>query len=143
MVCLAEGDHPDSCAEPAQMSQLLLALHVLHVEERTLMAVQQEHCADKLLMVAEMLEAASEYLTACRGLSDDEDPIMSRLAYEHLLTLKNQLGQLNRKIDALETDLRRRIIAAREVGRDRSDETRDRAEYRVTHKSKGTRGGTL
>jgi len=107
------------------------------------MAVQQEHCADKLLMVAEMLEAASEYLTACRSLSDDQDPIMSRLAYEHLLTLKNQLGQLNRKIDALETDLRRRIIAAREVGRDRSDETRDRAEYRVTHKSKGTRGGTL
>jgi hypothetical protein len=107
------------------------------------MTGQQEHCADKLLMVAEMLEAASEYLTACHGLSDDEDPIMSRLAYEHVLTLKNQLGQLNRKIDALEMDLRRRIMAAREQGRDRSDETRDHAEHRIAHKSKGARGGTL
>jgi hypothetical protein len=107
------------------------------------MTGQQEHCADKLLMVAEMLEAASEYLIACRGLPDDEDPIMSRLAHEHVLTWKNQLGQLNRKIDGLEMDLRRRIMAEREQGRDRSDETRDRAEHRVTHKSKGARGGTV
>jgi hypothetical protein len=120
----------------------------LCVVERMLMG-QQEHCADKLLMVAEMLEAASEYLTVCRGLPDDQDPVMARLAYEHVLNLKNQLGQLNRKLDALEMDLRRKLIAAREQARDHSpdrnpdgtDDSRDRAQNRVIQKTKAARGG--
>ena len=70
---------------------------------------EQQHCADKLLLVAEMLQAAAEYLTACRGLLNDEDDLMARVAYEQVLTLRNRVAQLNKKIDGLEADLRRKL----------------------------------
>lgn len=73
------------------------------------MTEQQQHCADKLLLVTEMLQAAAEYLTVCRGLLDDEDNLMARLAYEQVLTLRNRVVHLNKKIDALEAELRRKL----------------------------------
>jgi hypothetical protein len=83
----------------------------------------------------------------CRGLPDDQDPVMARLAYEHVLHLKNQLGHLNRKVDALEMDLRRKLIAAREQVRDRNpdhnSDSPNRAQNRVNQKSKGARGGAV
>jgi hypothetical protein len=74
----------------------------------------QQHCADKLLLVNEMLEAAGDYLTVCRGLLDDEDSIMARLAYDHVLGLRNHVGQLTKKIDGLEAELRRILTEKRE-----------------------------
>ena len=73
------------------------------------MTEQQQHCADKLLLVTEMLQAAAEYLTVCRGLLNDEDNLMALLAYDQVLTLRNRVGHLNKKIDALEADLRRKL----------------------------------
>jgi len=73
------------------------------------MTQQPQHCADKLLLVTEMLQSAAEYLTACRGLLNDDDPVMARLAYEHVLTLRNRLAQLNKTVDTLETELRRKL----------------------------------
>jgi hypothetical protein len=70
----------------------------------------QEHCADKLLLVTEMLQAAAEYLTACRTLLNDDDQMMARLAYEHILTLRNRVNLLGKKVDTLEADLRRKLL---------------------------------
>jgi hypothetical protein len=69
----------------------------------------QQHCADKLLLVAEMLQAAAEYLTTCSTLLDDEDHLMARLAYEQVLNLRNRVALVNKKIDGLEAELRRRL----------------------------------
>jgi hypothetical protein len=91
------------------------------------MAEQQQHCADKLLLVTEMLQAATEYLTACRGLLNDEDNLMARLAYEQVLTLRNRVGHLSKKVDALEAELRGKL----------TESSADKA----VAKSKGARGG--
>jgi hypothetical protein len=72
---------------------------------------EPQHCADKLVLVTEMLQAAQEYLNASRGMLNDEDRIMVRLAYEQILTLRNRVDQLRKKVDALEGDLRRRLKA--------------------------------
>jgi uncharacterized protein Yka (UPF0111/DUF47 family) len=69
----------------------------------------RQHCVDKLLLVTEMLQAATEYLTVCRSLLDDEDNLMARLAYEQILNLRNRVAHVDRKIDGLEAELRRRL----------------------------------
>jgi phage-related minor tail protein len=69
------------------------------------------HCADKLVLVTEMLQAAQEYLNVSRGMLNDEDRVMVRLAYEQILNLRNRVDRLSKKVDALEGDLRRRLKA--------------------------------
>src|SRR5262244_4510299 len=71
---------------------------------------EREHLADKLLLVTEMLQAAAEYLTAAHTIANDDDSLMARLAYEHVLTLRNRIAQLNKKVDGLEADLRRKLL---------------------------------
>jgi hypothetical protein len=96
-----------------------------------MMTGPQQHCADKLLLVNEMLQAAGDYLTVCRGLLDDEDSIMARLAYDHVLGLRNQVGQLTKKMDGLEAELRR--ILTERLAEKRQDS--------VPHKTRGARDG--
>lgn len=67
---------------------------------------ERQFCADKLLLVTEMLKAASEYLHDARGMCQDGDPTMTRVAYDHVLSLRDRIRVLDKKIHELETDLR-------------------------------------
>jgi hypothetical protein len=96
-----------------------------------MMTGPQQHCADKLLLVDEMLRAAGDYLTVCRGLLDDEDSVMARLAYDHILGLRNQVGQLTKKIDGLEAELRRML----------TERLAEKREDSVPHKTRRARHG--
>ena len=67
---------------------------------------ERPFCADKLLLVTEMLQAASEYLHEARSVCQDGDGTMMRLAYDHVLNLRDRIRVLDRKIHELEGELR-------------------------------------
>jgi hypothetical protein len=67
---------------------------------------EQQYCADKLLLVTEMLQAAGEYLNSARATCREEDRTMMRLAYDHVLNLRDQIRSLDKKVNELEGDLR-------------------------------------
>ena len=69
---------------------------------------ERQFCADRLLLVTEMLQAASEYLHEARRMSQD-DPTMTRVAYDHVLNLRDRIRLLDKKIHELEADLRVRL----------------------------------
>ena len=67
---------------------------------------ERQFCADKLLLVTEMLQAASEYLHEARNMCQDGDPTMTRVAYDQVLSLRDRIRVLDKTIHELETDLR-------------------------------------
>ena len=67
---------------------------------------EQQFCADKLLLVTEMLQAAGEYLNNARATCQEEDRTMMQLAYDHVLNLRDRIRLLDKKVNELEADLR-------------------------------------
>ena len=67
---------------------------------------ERPFCADKLLLVTEMLQAAGEYLREARTACQDGDGTMTRLAYDHVLNLRDRVRALEKKIHELEGELR-------------------------------------
>jgi hypothetical protein len=67
---------------------------------------ERPFCADKLLLVTEMLQAAGEYLHQARSACQDGDGTMTRLAYDHVLNLRDRVRALDKKIHELEGELR-------------------------------------
>ena len=67
---------------------------------------ERQFCADKLLLVREMLQAARQYLQEARESCEDGDRTMLRLAYDHLLDLRDAVRVLERKVNDLEVHLR-------------------------------------
>ena len=67
---------------------------------------ERPFCADKLLLVTEMLQAAGEYLREARSSCQDGDGTMMRLAYDHVLNLRDTIRVLEKKIHELEGELR-------------------------------------
>jgi hypothetical protein len=67
---------------------------------------ERPFCADKLLLVTEMLQAAGEYLHEAHSVCQDGDATMLRLAYDHVLNLRDRVRALDKKIHELEGELR-------------------------------------
>jgi hypothetical protein len=67
---------------------------------------ERQFCADKLLLVTEMLQAAGEYLHEARGTCQDEGRTMIKVAYDHVLNLRDRIRVLDKNIHELEADLR-------------------------------------
>jgi hypothetical protein len=74
----------------------------------------RQFCADKLLLVREMLEAAGEYLKQARATcekreSDDEDRTMLRVAYDQVLDLRDLVRVIDKRVNDVEGHLRVRL----------------------------------
>src|SRR5262245_51222808 len=94
-----------------------VAMEASHITQGMRMTNRQ-FCADKLLLVREMLEAADAYLkearTSCESAPADEsveaveseDRTMLRLAYDHVLDLRDRVRVLEKRIHEVESHLR-------------------------------------
>ncbi len=68
-----------------------------------------EHCADHLLLLGEMLDAATEYLALCDASLENEETEMVELAYEQISTLQNRILRLGKKMDELDHRVRNKL----------------------------------
>jgi hypothetical protein len=70
---------------------------------------RREHCADHLLLLGEMLDAATQYVTLCDATLKDEDTAMVELAYEQIASLQNRIARLAKKLDELDHRVRTKL----------------------------------
>ena len=70
---------------------------------------RREHCADHLLLLGEMLDAATQYVALCDTSLEDEETAMVELAYEQISSLQNRLGRLSKKLDELDHRVRNKL----------------------------------
>jgi hypothetical protein len=102
---------------PAVDGTLTVASNVLAVARHTtpgMRMTDRQFCADKLLLVREMLEAAGAYLkdalNACHAMSEEhEDRTMLRVAYDHVLDLRDRVRVLDKRVNEVEAHLRVRL----------------------------------
>ena len=70
---------------------------------------RREHCAGHLLLLGEMLDAATQYVALCDTSLEDEETTMVELAYEQISSLQNRLGRLSKKLDELDHRVRNKL----------------------------------
>jgi chromosome segregation ATPase len=70
---------------------------------------RREHCADHLLLLGEMLDAATEYIAFCDATLKDEETAMVQLAYEQIASLQNRIARLSKKLDDLDHRVRAKL----------------------------------
>jgi hypothetical protein len=70
---------------------------------------RREHCADHLLLLGEMLDAAAEYIAFCEATLKDEEIAMVQLAYEQIASLQNRIARLSKKLDELDHRVRAKL----------------------------------
>jgi hypothetical protein len=70
---------------------------------------RREHCADHLLLVSEMLDAATEYMALCDASLENEETEMVELAYEQISALQNRILRLSKKMEELDHRVRNKL----------------------------------
>jgi hypothetical protein len=70
---------------------------------------RRERCADHLLLVGEMLDAATEYMALCDASLENEETEMVELAYEQISALQNRILRLSKKMEELDHRVRNRL----------------------------------
>jgi hypothetical protein len=70
---------------------------------------RQEHCADHLFMLGEMLDAATEYVALCDAALQDDETAMVQLAYEQIPSLQSRIARLGKKLDELDRRVRNKL----------------------------------
>lgn len=70
---------------------------------------RREHCADHLVLVSEMLDAANEYMALCDASLENEETEMVELAYEQISRLQNRILRLSKKMEELDHRVRNRL----------------------------------
>ena len=70
---------------------------------------RREHCADHLLLLGEMLDAATEYMALCDASVENEETEMVELAYEQILSLQNRILRISKKMEDLEHRVRNKL----------------------------------
>lgn len=70
---------------------------------------RREHCADHLLLLGEMLDAATHYVALCDASLNDEEIVMVQLAYEQIASLQNRIARLSKKLDELDQRVRDKL----------------------------------
>jgi hypothetical protein len=68
----------------------------------------QQTCAEKLFLLAEMLNAANQYLLQCDDAAKRDDEQMLDLAAAELTPIRRQCAELGQDLVAFETKLRKR-----------------------------------
>jgi hypothetical protein len=63
---------------------------------------RRQSCADNLVLLGEMLEAATEYISLCDDSLKDDDAPMVQLAYQEISPLRNRAARLCKKLEELE-----------------------------------------
>jgi hypothetical protein len=71
---------------------------------------RRERCADHLLLVGEMLDAATEYMALCDASLENEETEMVELAYEQISTLQNRILRLGKKMEELDHRARNKLM---------------------------------
>jgi hypothetical protein len=75
----------------------------------------QPLCADNLLLLGEILKAASQYIDQCDEMMEEEnDPRMLALACDQVLPLIEEIEGLRKKLIALESRMLKKLPHARE-----------------------------
>jgi hypothetical protein len=70
---------------------------------------RREHCADHLVLVGEMLDAATEYMALCDASLENEETEMVELAYEQISSLQNRILRLSKKMEELDHRVRNKL----------------------------------
>ena len=70
---------------------------------------RREHCADHLVLVGEMLDAATEYMAFCDASLENEETEMVELAYEQISALQNRILRLSKKMEELDHRVRNKL----------------------------------
>jgi hypothetical protein len=69
----------------------------------------QQHCADQLFLLAELVDAASEYIRHCDRTLDPEEIPMVELAYDQISSLKSRTSRLGKSLEHLQERISDRL----------------------------------
>jgi hypothetical protein len=70
---------------------------------------RQQNCADRLFLVGEMLETASQYIRLCKDDLEQQDKLLIELARDQITPLRRRAVELGKELSELDARLRRTV----------------------------------